>query len=334
MNDSSLDILLSSLRSRPIVTIAFSCLCGIGLIANCLIVAVIAYRRNYRTSTYILIASIATSDALCCAGLIAYNVTSIFLLYPNNMTTLEKEIFCDVTGVSIYTNYYVSTHTLVIMSVDRYYAFVKIPYKALLYTKRRIFLAIALAWIFGFLVAFPQIFISGIDPSFPYICDAVDGHSIVGEVYYSCVVVAEEILPALLIIYAYVHVIKAIKESSSIMRNASENHMSKRNMHKRQMAVNKIIVVTTVFLVLTAIIHITRLMVSLTDATVINLYMKREFTLAAIVNVFYAIAFIQPIVNPIMFCIMSKSFRKKIFRLEKRNQSMTRHISMTYITNN
>ena len=332
MNNSTLDDLLESLRDRPAITYIFTCIYAIGLITNALVIAVIVCRKNYRSSTYILIASMATSDAFCCSCLIVYAVTSVYLLYPNSFTLEGREFFCDFFGVTIYANYYISTHTLVIMSIDRYYAFVKPPFQALLHTKRRLWIAIVLSWLLGFLVVLPQIHTGGIDSRFPYICDAVNGHLIHSQIYFVCIVIFEEILPASIIIYCYAHVVKAIKSSSDTMRTASANSLNSNSLRTRHVAINKIIVITAVFLILTAIIHITRMIISLTDATVINLYIRNASTLASIINVFYGIAFLQPVVNPIIFCILNKSFRRAIFRSTKADQRANSHITLSNIT--
>ncbi|EDV25156.1 uncharacterized protein TRIADDRAFT_56807 [Trichoplax adhaerens] len=334
MNNSSYNNLLISLRERPILTYLFTGIFALGLIGNCLVVAVIACQKRYRTSTYILIASMATSDAFGCTCLIVYTTMGIILLHPNDFTLVGKEIFCDFFGVTIYASYYISTHILVIMSVDRYFVFVKIPYQALLYNSFRLRLAIILSWVTGLLVVLPQIYTGGIDPRFPYICDAINGHSLTGQIYFISIVVFEEILPAIIIIYAYSHVVKAINESSATMQHSSANNMNAGNLQKRQFAVRKIIVITTLFLILTGIVHITRLVVSLTDATVIHLYMRNENSLASIINIFYGIAFLQPVVNPIVFCLMSKTFCQKILRTSKEKPSMVPAISLTYVSNN
>ncbi|RDD41714.1 hypothetical protein TrispH2_006119 [Trichoplax sp. H2] len=216
MNNSSYNNLLISLRERPILTYLFTGIFALGLIVWLL-------RRFW----------------LPC--LIVYTTMGIILLHPNDFTLVGKEIFCDFFGVTIYASYYISTHILVIMSVDRYFVFVKIPYQALLYNSFRLRLAIILSWVTGLLVVLPQIYTG-----------------------------------------AYSHVVKAINESSATMQHSSANNMNAGNLQKRQFAIRKIIVITTLFLILTGIVHITRLVVSLTDATVIHLYMRNENSLASI----------------------------------------------------
>ncbi|EDV25157.1 uncharacterized protein TRIADDRAFT_56808 [Trichoplax adhaerens] len=322
MNNTTAQEMLANLRATVLPTYIFTGIFAIGFIGNFLVCLTIFRINQYHTSTYILIASMAVSDAFGCLFLIIYTVISIYLLRPNDLSLSTKEILCDFLGVCSYSSYFTSTHTLTMISIDRYYAFVKAPFKPLLRNPWRIKLAVVLTWVFGFLVALPIIPAGGIDPNYPFICDSTHASLLHNQIYFMLILVIEEIIPAVIIVYAYVCVIKALNRSSFSIKGNVVNNL--KNLQKRKSAIRKIVIVTAVFLVLTAILHITRLAVALTNATVANLFIANETILGMITNICYGIAFLQPVVNPIIFCVMSKSFRKSIVNSSlKRSRSQT-----------
>lgn len=328
MNNSTIQEMLENLRQTILPTYIFMGVFVIGLISNLLVCLTIVRHKQYHTSTYILIASMAISDAFGCLCLITYTVISVYLLRPNQFSISTKEVLCDLLGVCNYASYFTSIHTLTIISIDRYHAFVKIPFKPLLNTPLRIRSAVITTWIAGFLVALPLIHVGGIEPQFPYICDVTNASLLHNQIYFILILIVEEIIPAIIIVYAYVCVAKALNQSTSTIQAHAVNQEKK--ISKRKSAIRKIIVITVVFLILTAILHVTRLAVSLTNATVVNLYISHQTELGLITNVCYAIAFLQPVVNPLIFCAMSKSFRKSVAKSAfRRSRSQTIALTLT-----
>ena len=322
MNNSTVQELLDNLRQTILPTYMFMGLFAIGFIGNFFVCLTVIRHKKYHTSTYILIASMSVSDAFGCLCLIAYTVTSVYLLEPNHFSLYTKEVLCDFLGVFNYWSYFTSIHTLTIISIDRYYAFVKLPFKPLLNTQLRIKSAVITTWVAGLLVALPLIHVGGIEPQFPYICDVTNASLLHNQIYFVLILIIEEIIPAIIIIYAYVCVIKALNQSTSTVQANAVNQEKK--LAKRKAAIRKIVIITVVFLVLTAVLHITRLAVSLTNATVVNLYISHQTVLGLITNVCYGIAFLQPVVNPLIFCAMSKSFRDSMFKSSiQQNRSRT-----------
>ncbi|RDD41704.1 hypothetical protein TrispH2_006120 [Trichoplax sp. H2] len=246
MNNTTAQEMLANLRATVLPTYIFTGIFAIGFIGNFLVCLTIFRINQYHTSTYILIASMAVSDAFGCLFLIIYTVISIYLLRPNDLSLSTKEILCDFLG-----------HLLSHYSQSMAYKVSCRSYMG-----------------FWFPSCLANNSCGGIDPNYPFICDSTHASLLHNQIYFMLILVIEEIIPAVIIIYAYVCVIKALNRSSFSIKGNVVNNL--KNLQKRKSAIRKIVIVTAVFLVFTAILHITRLAVALTNATVANLFIANE----------------------------------------------------------
>ena len=99
---------------RILVCISFSIIGILGFIGNSLVVIVVAFNPNMRSTTNILIINLAIADLLFVIFCIPFTATDyVFPYWPFG------EIMCKVVQYLIYTTACASVYTLVLMSFDR-----------------------------------------------------------------------------------------------------------------------------------------------------------------------------------------------------------------------
>uniref|UniRef100_A0A1I8GC81 G_PROTEIN_RECEP_F1_2 domain-containing protein n=1 Tax=Macrostomum lignano TaxID=282301 RepID=A0A1I8GC81_9PLAT len=124
-----------------VVPILFSIVVLLGLLGNALVIAVVAANSNMRSTTNILITSLAVADLLFITLCVPF--TALFYVF----SWVFGHAACVLFQYFTYVPVYCSVYTLVLMSADRYLAVVH-PIRSMAWrTERNTLAAVAITWL-------------------------------------------------------------------------------------------------------------------------------------------------------------------------------------------
>ena len=127
---------------KIIVPIIFGIIFVLGLAGNILVISVIVINQQMRSTTNILIFSLALADLCFIIFCVPFTAAAYVIpLYPFG------EVWCKIYQYLIYVCAYASVYTLVVMSLDRYLAVVH-PISSMRYrTKLNAILVVVVIWV-------------------------------------------------------------------------------------------------------------------------------------------------------------------------------------------
>ena len=126
---------------RILVPMVFGVIFLLGLLGNSLVILVVAFDKNMRNTTNILILVLAVADLLFIVFCVPFTAASYALpIWPFG------RVWCKVVQYLIYVTAYASVYTLVLMSLDRYLAVVHAIRSMSLRTEVNTWLAVAVTW--------------------------------------------------------------------------------------------------------------------------------------------------------------------------------------------
>ena len=125
-----------------VVPTVFSVIFLLGLLGNTLVILVVAFDKNMRNTTNILILMLAVADLLFIVFCVPFTAASF-------ATTVWPfgNVWCKVVQYLIYVCAYASVYTLVLMSLDRYLAVVHAIRSMSIRTVFNTWLAVAVIWV-------------------------------------------------------------------------------------------------------------------------------------------------------------------------------------------
>lgn len=283
----------------------------IGLAGNILVTITVFKTKMFHLPIYYLLASMAISDALSTLSSITYLINQ--LLYSHlDIPLAIKNWTCHFNLVIIYVSYYTSTHTLTFLSVDRYYAIVH-NYQILRYPIRTKIVIVS-SWVLGIAISIPMIYISGVSPLFPYVCDYIYIFHTFGRVYISLLFACEVIIPFVIMANYYIKTVRYMKQQVKEMSDLCENEASEK---QKKDAMRMLVTVTVIFISFSFVFHITKMVMAITSRTMIDVY------LYDIPNVYLygdGLGVLLNLINPMLYCLSSKSFREAMFEAVKLNR--------------
>ena len=127
---------------RVVVPVIFGLIAVLGLIGNLLVIIVVILNQQMRSTTNILIISLAIADLLFIVVCVPFTAVMYAVpLWPFGT------IFCKAYQYVIHVTAHASVYTLVLMSFDRYLAVVHPISSMVLRTQVNTFIAIGLSWL-------------------------------------------------------------------------------------------------------------------------------------------------------------------------------------------
>ncbi|RDD39731.1 Neuromedin-B receptor [Trichoplax sp. H2] len=150
-------------------SIFINCLCSIGLIANALLLYIFTSDKFFRKTTYYLMLICVISDGISnISSLSSSNLLLITKLYQSE----GMDVICRLFGSVVYISYGISIMNLCLISIDRYFAFVKpLNYFYRTYKSKIIIITEVFIWIISAAVAIPDFVFIQAQRGNRFICD-------------------------------------------------------------------------------------------------------------------------------------------------------------------
>ena len=290
----------------------------IGFFGNILVCVTVYRTKKMHFFVYYLLTSMAISDAMSCIFSALYLIFQFFYIYLG-LSLSTKSLLCQVDKLMIYTSYYTSTHTLIVISLERYYTIVR--NRIVLKRNRFDLVIIILTWLFGFAVAIPMIYVVGVTKDSPYICDYVNITTNQSKAYITVLTLVEVVIPFTIITYLYSSIIRYVKSRLNSISALTHTETS-RDRNKRD-AIRMLTVVTVIFIVFSFFLHCTKMVMAFSGAIMITLYRS------GLPNFYIygdGLAVLLNVINPFIYSICNKSFRQSMIQTLKRQNTKVIHI--------
>ena len=208
---------------------------------NLLVIIAILKKRLYTQPTVMLLLNLTVTNLLFSLLVMPFNIyVGIKGEYVFGNSDQQRCAVCQ-TGIFVIILPWVSLHTLTLISVDRF-IYLKIPMKyGTMVTKLRMFVTIAVVWVFCTVLALPPLFGFG-EINFSYTV-ATCVPILVGEThiapnyYYAMLLLAEVSIPITILFVMYVWIVCIIK--SSLVRKLRRSVSVAKNPDKAESANNK-----------------------------------------------------------------------------------------------
>ncbi|RDD39730.1 Neuropeptide SIFamide receptor [Trichoplax sp. H2] len=176
----------------------------VGLMGNALLLYIFISDKYFRKITYYLMLICVISDGI---SNIFSLISTGLLLGKHGTQSYTMLIVCSISGVVVYISYGVSIMNLCLISIDRYFAFVK-PLNMFyrVYRKKIVIIVEILIWIISASITIPDIaFIQAPDDD-KFICD-YPNVTISISIYLVSYTVVYYVLPSMVITIAYWRII-------------------------------------------------------------------------------------------------------------------------------
>ncbi|EDV19681.1 uncharacterized protein TRIADDRAFT_33142, partial [Trichoplax adhaerens] len=134
-------------------------ICIIGVISNGAVAYIIITCKQFQASTYIFLCSMSIADVVALFS-VALHVISMIIVENNVAYTAFLEFGCKAYGYMLQVGFTVSTHSLAIISIDRYFSICRnasLNRKYALNTNRKIKLTIIVTWSYALVSSLPNL---------------------------------------------------------------------------------------------------------------------------------------------------------------------------------
>ena len=314
--------------SVEIVDIIFAVLYGfvmfIGLIGNCLVMAVVYRTRSMHTTTNFLLVNMAVSDVIT---LLWCPRTYSFAFYPIHPTGILGDYICKIfTGNAIISVAIASSVlTLTILATERYHALMKPMQSELRLTRERVKYVLTFIWVAAILTSLPDFSQNKYSERYGRcVCPFSLQIAYSLRVHVVCTVIFLGCVPFIILAYCYSQIIRGLFFKNTICSSApsgSSDHQTKKRLAKL------LIGVTAAFYIcyLPYGVFITYIALQDREKLVAN-----EETLAMLLRVFEFLVTSSSCLNPVLYAFRSSNYWegfKKIFT--KRNAIQAKRILST-----
>lgn len=283
--------------SQPVYILIITVL---GIVLNVFVLAVFCLHKKACTVAEIYLSNLAAADLvlLSCLPFWAVNIANDFD-WPFGL------FLCKVVNLGIKINTNSSIYFLVLISVDRYVALVLTMSYGRMRRPKYAKLGCLLMWVFGLFLNIPTIvfrtvryfpeyevsacFLDYPQESVELLCDGM-------------LIIFGFLIPISIITFCTVKIIRALKNQSIERLNAEKTE---------QKATTLMLVVVVSFLICWVPFHLVTIVDMLVRAT--SLEGCHLTTVLEICNqIFTYLAFFNSVLNPILYVIVGKNFRKKV----------------------
>nr|CAD7443683.1 unnamed protein product [Timema bartmani]CAD7456831.1 unnamed protein product [Timema tahoe] len=253
-----------------VVPILFGLIVLIGLFGNALVVIVVAFNQQMRSTTNLLIINLAIADLLFIVFCVPFTATDYMLPYwPFG------DVWCKIVQYLIVVTAYASVYTLVLMSLDRFLAVVHPITSMSVRTERNAITAIVVTWVLIVLASIP-VYLSH------------------GTIFFA----TSYVIPLALICGLYLCMLMRLWRGVT-----PGGHVSAESRRGKKRVTRMVVVVVAIFAVCWFPIQIILVLKS------VNLY-EITNTSVMIQIVSHVLAYMNSCVNPILYAFLSENFRK------------------------
>lgn len=281
---------------QPAYILAISVL---GILGNVFVLLVFCLHKKACTVAEIYLSNLAAADLVLvsCLPFWAVNVANEFE-WPFG------PLLCRLVNLGIQMNMYCSVYFLVLVSIDRYVALVHIMSYGRMRRPKYAKLGCLLVWVFGLLLGIPTLIFRAVKyfPEHEVTACYLEYPNITVEL--ACdgmLIILSFIIPVSIISYCTYNIIQALK-SQAIPKFNAENTERK--------ATFLVLAVLLAFLICWVPFHVVTALDVLRRAEILE---GCVFTTSLEISnqIFVFLAFFNSVLNPILYVIVGKNFRKK-----------------------
>ncbi|XP_014851319.1 PREDICTED: B1 bradykinin receptor-like [Poecilia mexicana] len=290
----------------------------LGLLLNGFVLAVFAAHRDRLTVAEIYLSNLALADFLLLCGLPFW---AMYIL--NQFNWSYGDALCKLVNSNIVINFYTSIYTLVMISIDRYLALVKTMMarwlRRTLYAKITCFVV----WMFGLLLSLPTL----VHRKVKFIEEYNTTSCILDYTHGSSWKLAHQImmntlgfaLPVLVIVFSSWNIIKALSRRTENLAFHDFNDTK---------ATVLVYAVTLLFLLCWGPFQVLTFLDTLCDVEVLDGKLwSHTLSLGDQVSVY--LAFLNSLLNPLLYVFSGQYFRRKVDAVCRRARHQRRGSDMT-----
>ncbi|AWP16344.1 putative B2 bradykinin receptor-like [Scophthalmus maximus] len=313
------------ITSQPVYILLITVL---GIVLNVFVLMVFCLHKKPCTVAEIYLSNLAVADLvlLSCLPFWAVNVSNDFN-WPFGL------FLCKVVNLGIKMNVYCSIYFLVLVSIDRYVALVHPMSHGRMRRPKYAKLSCLLTWVFGLILSVPTLIFRDVNyiPELDVNACFLDYQNDTLELLCDGLLVTFSfIIPILIISFCTVKIIQALKVQA-VERFSAEK--------TEQRATTLILAVLLAFLVCWVPFHLVTMLDVLLRAEVLRGCHLTNF-LEICNQISTYLAFLNSVLNPILYVIVGKNFRKKVRELCRQwsikrratTESTSSHLSSTLKT--
>ncbi|KAM8737676.1 B2 bradykinin receptor-like [Acanthopagrus latus] len=283
--------------SQPVYIMVITVL---GIVFNVFVLMVFILHKKACTVAEIYLSNLAGADLvlLSCLPFWAVNIS-------NGFNWPFGQFLCKVVNLGIKMNSYCSIYFLVLVSIDRFVALVHTMSYGRMRRPKYAKLSCLLVWGFGLLMGVPTLIFRKVQhfPEYGVHACFLDYPSHTLElVCNGMLIILSFIIPISIISFCTVKIIQALKVKSIEKSNAEKTE------HK---ATNLVLAVLLAFLICWVPFHLVTILDVMLMAKVLG-GCHLENALDICNQIFTYLAFFNSVLNPILYVIVGKNFRKKV----------------------
>ncbi|XP_061897433.1 B2 bradykinin receptor-like [Entelurus aequoreus] len=284
-------------RHQPVYLFIITAL---GIVLNVFVLLVFCLHKKACTVAEIYLSNLAAADLVLvsCLPFWAVNISQGFN-WPFG------EALCKVVNAGIKMNAYCSIYFLVLVSMDRYVALVHPMSHGRMRRPKYAKLGCLLVWGLGLLLSASTLIFRAVKyfPEFEVrACISDYPSQMVELVCDGMLITFSFIIPISIITFCTITIIRALKKQSFARSNAQKSE---------QKATTLVLVVLVTFLICWVPLHLFTALDVLHKAKIL-VGCALERVLAICDQIFAYLAFLNSVVNPILYVIVGKNFRKKV----------------------
>lgn len=274
-----------------------------GIVFNIFVLLVFCLHKKACTVAEIYLSNLAVADLVLVSCLPFWAVN----LY-NDYHWPFGLFMCKVVNLGIKINAYCSIYFLVLVSIDRYIALVHAMSHGRMRRPKYAKLGCLLVWIFGLFLGSPVIIFRKVEYIAEYdviACYLVYPDPKVALLYDIMLTIISFIVPISIIIYCTVKIIHAL-------RNQTMDRFHAERTEKK--ATTLVLAVLAAFLICWVPFHLVSILDVLHRANILtNCYQSNVVEFCN--QIFSYLAFFNSVLNPILYVIVGKNFRKKTWEV-------------------
>ncbi|XP_074517405.1 B2 bradykinin receptor-like [Sebastes fasciatus] len=274
----------------------------LGIMFNLFVLMVFCFHKKACTVAEIYLSNLAAAD------LVLVSFLPFWAVYVSNGFNWPFGVFlCKVVSMGIKMNAYSSIYFLILVSADRYGVLVHPLSHGRMHRPKYAKLGCLLMWGFGLLLSVPTFVYRVEDNSSDNItqCSLDYPNHTVQLVFDGMFFVFGLIIPISIISFCTVKIIQALKIKTIERFNAERTE---------QKATTLVLAVLLAFLICWVPFHVVTMLNGLVEAKVLG-GCHLEFVLRICTQFFVYLAFFNSVLNPVLYVIVGKNFRKKVCEL-------------------
>ncbi|XP_076013567.1 B2 bradykinin receptor-like [Genypterus blacodes] len=260
----------------------------LGIVGNVFVLLVFCLHKKSCTVAEIYFSNLAAADLVLMSCLPIWAASGYNWSFGSAL--------CKLVIMAFEMNTYCSIYFLVLVSIDRYVALVHPVSYGRMCSPKYAKLGCVLVWGFGLLMSVPSLFFSKVECNYCSL-SYTDIHNLI---FVGIFAIFSFIIPVCIISYCTVKIVQALK-----------NHANTENK-----ATSLVLAVLVAFLICWAPYHLLSILNALQRANIL----KNDIDIMLFDMVSVYLTFFNSALNPILYVIVGKNFRKKVCELFKKGR--------------